>query len=95
MSIEPKPYTSPIAFMPGEILIDILQSRGISPQRLAEKSGLSISIIRLIVNGKQIITAEIADGLKKALGIKASFWLNAQRQYDETRARLAGESGGD
>lgn len=87
----PRQYKSPIAITPGEILLDIIQARGISQKELAEKMGRNSSKISAIVNGKKAITAETALQLELVLGIKSSFWLNAQRQYMETKDRLERE----
>ena len=95
MKVEPQPYKSPVAFTPGEIMQDILLARMQGFYYVLGRSGLKLETFCRLLRNEEPITPEIADALEKGFGIKASFWLNAQRQYDETRARLAGESGGD
>jgi HTH-type transcriptional regulator / antitoxin HigA len=87
----PAPYKSPIAITPGEILLDVIKERGIRQKDLAEKMGRNPAKISLIVNGTKAITAETAFQLELVLGIKSSFWLNAERQYQETKDRLERE----
>lgn len=61
---------------------------GMSQKRLAERTGLSEKHISQIINGEASITGDTAFLFANALGGTASFWLNLDRNYRETLARL-------
>ena len=90
-TIPPAPYKCPIAIPPGETIKDILSSRGMTQNELAIRMGRPIQEISYLINGKRTITLETAKQLEYVLGIKASFWLNIERDYQETKARLEEE----
>ncbi|MDP8238592.1 MAG: ImmA/IrrE family metallo-endopeptidase [Candidatus Hatepunaea meridiana] len=91
-SIAPAPYKPPIAIIPGKTLKRIINSRGISQRKLAQRMGRPNQEISYLINGKRTITLETAERLEYVLGIKASFWLNIEKDYQETKARLEEES---
>jgi HTH-type transcriptional regulator/antitoxin HigA len=41
-----------------------------------------------IIRGKRAFTPETAQQLEYVLGIKSSFWINAQRNFEDTKLRL-------
>ena len=59
---------------------------------LAARMGRPYQEVSYIINGKRTITPETAKQLEYVLGIKASFWLNIERDYQETKARLEEEN---
>lgn len=69
-------------FHPGEHLKDEIDSRGMSQQKLANKTGLSKSEISLIIHGRRNITPAIALKIESVLGISAEFWMNLQIKYE-------------
>lgn len=79
---------------PGEHLREILAELGISRHRLAESAGIPPAQIDDVVGGSRPVTAEMALGIGKALGMSPEFWLNLQRMYDRDEARAAGDVGG-
>lgn len=91
-SIPPAPYKSPVAIPPGETIKDVLDSKSMSQKELALRMGRPPQEISYIINGKRTITPETAKQLEYVLGIKASFWLNIERGYQETRTRLMEEA---
>lgn len=90
-TILPAPYKCPIAIPPGDTIKDILSSRSMTQNELATRMGRPIQEISYLINGKRTITLETAKQLEYVLGIKASFWLNIERDYQETKARLEEE----
>lgn len=84
-------YKAVIAVPPGETLAEILEDRQMTQKELADRTGLSIKHINEIVQGKASITSDTALKLEAVLGIPASFWMNLEANYQETKARLAAE----
>ena len=90
-AIPPAPYKCPIAIPPGETIKRIIIARNITQNELAVRMGRPIQEISYLINGRRTITMETAKQLEYVLGIKASFWLNIERDYQETKGRLEGE----
>jgi len=85
-------YHSNYAVHPGSTLEDELNYLGISQVELAARSGLTKKHINEIINKKASISPETALKFEKVLGLKASFWLAYQRNYDEATARIEADS---
>jgi len=77
------------AFHPGETLAETLEELGMSQKELAERAGRPLKTINEIVQGKAAITADTALQLERVTGVNASFWNNAQRNYETFLARQA------
>ncbi len=88
MTIDKASVFSDLPVSPGASLAKELEARGMTEQELATKLEWPEHRIDAIVSGKDSITAETADGLERALGISAEFWLNLEVIYRETLARL-------
>ncbi len=88
MAAEPRGWQPDWAVAPGELLIDVLEDRGLSQSDLARRMGRPIKTINEIVNGKAAITPDTAIQLELALGVTAGFWNNAEIAY---RGHLARE----
>ncbi|MBO0931231.1 HigA family addiction module antitoxin [Fibrella aquatilis] len=67
---------------PGEMLADELEARNITQKHLAELLGISATFISELIRGKKSVSVAMALKLEQALQIDASFWLNAQRNYN-------------
>ncbi len=76
------------AVPPGETLLETIESICMTQTELAQRMGRPQKTISEIINGKAAITPETALQLEKVLGIPASFWNSAERNYRETLARL-------
>jgi HTH-type transcriptional regulator/antitoxin HigA len=72
---------------PGETLLEVLSTRGMSQAELADRSGRPTKTINEIVKGKAAITPETALQFELVLGVPASFWNNREQQYREALAR--------
>jgi len=68
---------------PGEILKELwLEPAGISIARAAGTLGVNRKRLSNIVNGKNAVTAKIAERLSVFLGTSAEVWLGHQNAYD-------------
>jgi HTH-type transcriptional regulator / antitoxin HigA len=77
------------AFHPGETLEETLETLAMSQAELAQRTGRPLKTINEIIQGKAAITADTALQLERATGVPATFWNNAQRNYEAALARQA------
>lgn len=77
------------AVPPGETLEEELDARGMSQAELAERTGMARKTLNEIIKGKAPITPETALKFERVFALPARFWLNLERHYQETLARLA------
>lgn len=82
-------YIAPVAIPPGRTLLEVLQNKEMTQEELSKRINCSHKHVNQIVNGKAAISSEIANRLGYALGIPASFWINLEAKYQDTKARLA------
>lgn len=73
---------------PGYTIAKALDREGMTQKNLCARTGLSEKHLSQIVNGTASITVETALLLENALGGSASFWINLEKNYQETKARL-------
>ena len=71
---------------PGEMLADELGVRKITQQQLAEQLSVSATFVSKLIRGKKSVSVAMALKLEAVLQIDASFWLNAQRNYNRNLA---------
>lgn len=71
---------------PGEMIKDEIESRGMTQKRLADMTGISMSALNEVLNGKRSVTIEYALLLEAALGIDADIWIGLQADYDKQKA---------
>lgn len=71
---------------PGELLTDELEARQMSQKQLANQTGVSATFISEMIRGKKSVSVTMALKLEAVLEIDASFWLNAQRNYNRDLA---------
>lgn len=72
---------------PGEILDEILRTKGMSKIDLADRCGLTPKTISLIIAGKAPVTPETAIQFERVLGMSASIWNNLESAYRLFRAK--------
>jgi addiction module HigA family antidote len=77
------------AIQPGETVLEVLESLGLSQAELAERTGRPKKTINEIVNGKAAITPETALQLERVLGVPAAFWNSLEQNYRAGLARQA------
>lgn len=71
---------------PGEMIKDEIAERGISQEKLSEETGISVTVLNEVLNGKRAVTVEYALLLEAALGISAEIWIKQQARYDKQKA---------
>ncbi len=79
---------------PGETIRHIMRERRITEQQLVEKLGGSRSRVTGLMEGREVITANLARNLESAVGGSASFWLAREKRYRDGLkflGRTAGE----
>lgn len=85
-------YQPDYAVIPGETVLETIESLGMSQAELAVRTGRPKKTINGIIQGKVAITSDTALQLERVLGIPASFWNTLQSQYQEALARTQEES---
>lgn len=78
---------SDMVISPGEALQEEIEARGISQRQLAARLGRPPQAINEIIRAKKAITADMAFGLGKVLGMDSQFWINLESDYRMTLAR--------
>jgi len=76
------------AIPPGEILEEELKHRNMSQVELAERTGLAKKTINEIIRAKAPITPQSALKFERVFRLPADYWLNLEKLYQETRARI-------
>lgn len=69
-------------FHPGIVLGEEIEYRELTKKEVAEKMGVSPTILSEIISGKRNITTLTAIKLENALSINALFFLNMQMRYE-------------
>ncbi len=72
---------------PGELLKEEIEYRGISQKKLAERMGMSYTVLNEVLNCKRAVTAEYALLFEAALGIEAGMWVRMQADYNIQTAK--------
>jgi addiction module HigA family antidote len=74
---------------PGETLLETIQALGLSQAGLALRVGMTRKTVNEIISGAAPITPQTAIRLENTTGVPAHFWLNRERDYQESLAREA------
>ncbi len=80
---------SDIAIPPGETLAETIEAVGLTQDELAMRMGRPPQTINEIIKGKKAITSETAIEIERVLGTPAHVWINLEKEYQFTMARLA------
>ncbi|MDR2814312.1 MAG: HigA family addiction module antidote protein [Prevotellaceae bacterium] len=67
---------------PGELLKEEIEYCGISQKKLAERMGMSYTVLNEVLNCKRAVTTEYALLFEAALGIEAGMWIRLQADYN-------------
>jgi len=78
---------TPIAFHPGEFLLEEVEERGLKKSEFAKSIGLLPGNLSELFKGKRHINARVAVKLEKALDVSAEYWIGLQTAYDLSIAR--------
>lgn len=81
-------YNPNKAIHPGYTISRALAREGMTQKSLSERTGLTEKHLSQIINGEASITVETSLLLENALGGSASFWINLEKNYQETKARI-------
>jgi len=82
-------YSPDYAVPPGDTLLEVMESLGITQAELAERTGRPTKTINEIIKGKAAITPETALQLERVMGVPASLWNNLEQNYRTALARAA------
>jgi len=83
-------YQPDHAVHPGEVLRELLASRGLTHSTFADRIGVDRAVLSHSIHGRRRVGVRLALRLEAALGApSAAFWLNLQRDWDLHHARLA------
>ncbi len=82
-------YRPDIITPTGETLAEVLEERGMTQAKLAERTGLARKTVNEIVKGKNALTPDTALQLERVLGVPASFWNNREQAFRDYLARKA------
>ena len=74
---------------PKEILIESLEENNIGAKEFAVKTGKPEKTISAVLKGESSITPDMAVLFEQVLKIPVHFWLEAQKNYDEYKARVS------
>lgn len=77
---------------PGDTISRFADAGKISIHELAERIGLEEDLLSGIMEGRVVISDEIADALSLELGASRQFWIERYNQFLGDRARLAGSA---
>jgi addiction module HigA family antidote len=69
-------------FHPGGFVREEMGARNWSIGELSEKSSITQDVIYGILGERESVTQRIAEGLSRAFGSSAGYWLNLQTTYD-------------
>jgi HTH-type transcriptional regulator/antitoxin HigA len=75
------------AVAPGATVEEVLHSKEMTQADLSKRTGLATKTINEIIKGRAPITAETAIKFENVFGVKASFWLRLEANYQEDLAR--------
>jgi addiction module HigA family antidote len=68
---------------PGEMLLEeFLKPMGLTQTELAERMGVPVQAVNLLVRGRREVTARMALLLSEVLGTSAEVWLNLQMRLN-------------
>ena len=74
---------------PGELIEELLKSRGWTKRTLAIVLEKGESTVNKIISGKSTVTTEVALALEDVFGVDAEKFLDLQRKYDLAVARIS------
>lgn len=73
---------------PGDTIADLLEEQGLSATHLAECLHFTADDATALLQGLLALTPKLATRLEAAFGAPAAFWLNRERRYRQSLARL-------
>lgn len=89
MRKKPLLYEPDYAVPPGATIKETLEYNGQTIGDLAKGTGETVDTLIAVIEARLPIGEELAQKFEKFFKISASFWLNHQRNYDDTLRRLS------
>jgi plasmid maintenance system antidote protein VapI/Zn-dependent peptidase ImmA (M78 family) len=83
------PFTPDWVSPPGDTIAAILEERGVTPVTLASKLKWNHDDVTELLEGRAVLTDELATQLAALFGPSTSFWTKRESQYREDLLRLA------
>ncbi len=74
---------------PGEVLAEWIEDIGVKQKDFASSIDLPASRLNELLKGKRPMTMEIAQRLEARLGMRASYWMELQANYEYNERMLA------
>ena len=71
------------AVAPGEILLDLLEDRGVSQSDLARSIDLSENEVEALIDGEAELTRDVAQGIEQTFDIPASILMNLEEAWQK------------
>lgn len=81
-------YKPNIAIHPGRAIARALKVEKMTQKELSIRTSLTEKHLSQIINGEASVTVETSLLLENVLGGSASFWINLEKNYQETLARI-------
>lgn len=81
--------------LPGETILEAIEEQGLSVDAVAQKAQIKTSNLKKVISGAKPISQNLAKKLAKIFGIKESFWMNLQIDYDHCLQKLDEAEGVD
>jgi len=82
------PYVPDMTEPPGEMILEKARELGMPVALVAEKMGLSRDTLDKLIKGEIPLTARLADGLQRVLGVTADIWIDSERSYRRDLLRI-------
>ena len=67
---------------PGDVVKEELEERGISQKEFSSRTGISYTMLNVVLYSRLPITSEIALVIEAALGMNPELLINMQRRYN-------------
>ncbi len=80
-----------VAIPPGETIRENMIYLGMDQEELAVRLGITPKHLSNVINGNASLTYEMAIKLEDVIGPSAEFWINLERDYQITKARIENE----
>ena len=77
-----------IATPPGATIREQLIDRGMRQEEFAMRMNMPVEQISKLINGKVLLTPDIAESLERVLGTPAKFWNKLEVIYREKLAKI-------
>ena len=85
---ETYPYSPDYAVCPGETILEVIESQGITKEEFAERVGITPKHLIDLCKGTAPITQEMALRLERVTGTPSRLWCNLETNYRQTLLRL-------